>query len=138
MNREEKIVNIALGEMLTQRRAGKRDWMIQAARLAFNPSPKRSCTICGKFRNIAHAHHVVPLAAQFERQYEKPDHDHVWLCPTHHALMHVLIGPEGDFAPTEEDYRKHGAASAGLILELSEGELRIALGLLARAGVGRR
>ena len=44
---------------------------------------------------VAHAHHIYPLAWQFrdKRNWDEtdaeivPDHDHIWLCPTHHALV---------------------------------------------------
>lgn len=63
------------------------DW-IGDARAAFSPGERQPCEVCGKYRSLAHAHHIVPLACQTEAQ---PSHEHVWLCPTHHAAVHLLI-----------------------------------------------
>jgi hypothetical protein len=35
---------------------------------------------------------LVPLAVQFDRGATEANHEHKWLCPTHHAAIHVLIG----------------------------------------------
>lgn len=70
---------------------------LRIARATFSPGEPQDCAICGKYQSVAHAHHVYPLAWQLKdtginlddpSAYLMPDHDHVWLCPTHHALVH--------------------------------------------------
>jgi hypothetical protein len=58
---------------------------------AFEPSEKRPCQVCHKYQSVAHAHHLFPLSWQAGLGLEKPDHSHVWLCPTHHALVHHVL-----------------------------------------------
>jgi hypothetical protein len=41
-----------------------------------------------------HAHHVVPLGEQFDRGFRDPYHEHEWLCPNHHAMLHLWIDDE--------------------------------------------
>lgn len=65
---------------------------VAAARAAFVPSDRQPCCVCGKYRSLTQAHHIVPLAIQFDRGAVQADHRHKWLCPTHHAAVHVLIG----------------------------------------------
>lgn len=77
-------------QMRAERQVVKRTW-ISAARLSFDPGPRQSCHICGKFRYVAQAHHVIPLHKQFDRGFKEPDQEHAWLCPSHHAIIHVLI-----------------------------------------------
>lgn len=71
----------------------EKDLWIAAARREFVASPRSLCHVCGKFRSVAQAHHVVPLAKQFDLMYESAEHEHVWLCPTHHAIVHLLLVP---------------------------------------------
>ncbi len=66
------------------------DW-IAKARSEFNPGEQQPCAICGKFRWITHAHHVIPLARQYILDAAiGPDHEYVWLCPNHHAMVHYF------------------------------------------------
>lgn len=74
-----------------ERRANKREW-IAAARVAFDPGRREPCRVCGKYRSLSQAHHVVPLAIQYDMGVAEPDQQAVWLCPTHHAAIHILIG----------------------------------------------
>ena len=69
-----------------------KDTFLAIGRASFVATPRSSCAVCGKHRALAHAHHVVPLAIQWSRGFARPRSDHVWLCPTHHAAVHVLIG----------------------------------------------
>jgi hypothetical protein len=41
---------------------------------------------------FTHAHHVVPLSFQARADRSVVNHSHEWLCPTHHAAVHILIG----------------------------------------------
>lgn len=68
-------------------RFARAEW-IREARAAFAPGPRQPCEVCGRYRSLAQAHHIVPLACQVGPE---PSHDHVWLCPTHHAAVHLLI-----------------------------------------------
>lgn len=40
---------------------------------------------------LCHAHHVTPLALQFEHGFLIPDQRFEWLCPNHHGLVHLAI-----------------------------------------------
>lgn len=77
-------------DALDQRQEEKTRW-IATARLLFQPGERRACTVCGRHRAIAQAHHVVPLASQFDRGFKEADHTHVWLCPNHHVVIHRLL-----------------------------------------------
>lgn len=80
-------------QLSKEARRRKETW-IAYARSDFEPSPRSNCEVCGKFRGVAQAHHVFPLALQFDRGASLPDHEHVWLCPTHHAMLHLLIAAD--------------------------------------------
>jgi hypothetical protein len=99
---------------------------ISAARAGFNARKRMPCFICGKFRYVAEAHHVVPLSSQFDRGFKGPDHEHEWLCPTHHAIIHALI----DGSPDEQ---KLGRRAAPIIVDLDRDELARMLDLVARS-----
>jgi hypothetical protein len=96
-------------ELHDKRQPEKNAW-IAAARLKFSPGERRPCKICGKYRSLTQAHHIVPLAIQFEAGATEPIDVHVWLCPTHHAAEHVSIDailknrptPSFDGMPIEE------------------------------------
>jgi hypothetical protein len=47
-----------------------------SARTNFAPGKQQPCHICGSFAAVAEAHHVTPLAWQFERgiTWENADH----------------------------------------------------------------
>lgn len=68
-------------------RFARADW-VREARAAFAPGQRQPCKVCGKYRSLAQAHHIVPLACQVGPE---PSHEHIWLCPTHHAAVHLLI-----------------------------------------------
>lgn len=68
-----------------------RDAFIAIGRSAFNPGIRMACRVCGQHKSVAHAHHVVPLARQFSLGFLEPNNDFVWLCPTHHSMVHVVI-----------------------------------------------
>lgn len=65
-------------------------WM-QVARRAFKATERSPCEVCGGYSSVTQAHHVYPLSLQFQDGIEEAIHDHVWLCPTHHAVVHKLI-----------------------------------------------
>lgn len=68
-----------------------RDKWIKQARLNFDPGDKQACAICGKYKSLTHAHHIIPLAIQYRRNYIHPDQSYVWMCPTHHAAIHMFL-----------------------------------------------
>lgn len=83
------------GELIKQQEAKERhdrDNWIAKARASFQPSERKPCAICGRFQSIAQAHHVFPLAAQWRLGVIDPIHDHEWLCPNHHVVVHIFIG----------------------------------------------
>jgi hypothetical protein len=68
------------------------DWMTEARRefrrlIAKSPRP---CDACGKHIEFVQAHHVLPLNIQFDLGVPLAEHDHDWLCPTHHRIVHVF------------------------------------------------
>jgi len=77
-------------EVAAGRRARKTAW-IASARLRFFPGPKQPCAICKKYVSLTEAHHIVPLALQFDAGAVDPIQEFRWLCPTHHAAEHVMI-----------------------------------------------
>lgn len=81
-------------------RSQKKGAWIAAARLKFDPGPRECCAICGKYKSLTEAHHIVPLSLQFEAGAIDPIQEFRWLCPTHHAAEHVLIKALLATAPT--------------------------------------
>ena len=70
--------------------AMKKEWMA-AARTSFCQSTRQPCAICGMYSGLTHAHHLAPLAHQFDLGVRVAVHEVEWLCPTHHALVHVFL-----------------------------------------------
>ena len=64
----EGIINLVLDGVKEEKREEKNNW-IAAARRDFLPSFRGPCVVCGKHRSISHAHHIVPLASQFDRGF---------------------------------------------------------------------
>ena len=67
------------------------EWVARAREL-FTPSARVACAVCGKYKSLTHAHHVIPLAMQSRVDRMVVNHEHEWLRPTHHAAVHVYIG----------------------------------------------
>ena len=72
----------------------RKEWIREARKeFSFFTKYKENCAICGKYALVAEAHHIIPLETQFNfhkgTMAQIPDH--VWLCPTHHALVHFCI-----------------------------------------------
>jgi hypothetical protein len=86
----EVVINLVLDSVKEQKRDEKNAW-IAAARRDFLPSLRAPCIVCGKHRAITHAHHLIPLAQQYDRGFGEPNHRHVWLCPNHHVVVHAFI-----------------------------------------------
>lgn len=116
-----------IGQILTEAQKRKDVW-IENARRRFNPGRREACYVCGKFAAVTQAHHVIPLADQYDQEFEEPNQEFVWLCPTHHAAVQVLVGPHDDAA-------SRGRAAAAIICDLAEGdEYHAMLRLLGWAG----
>lgn len=83
-----------MGQILLENKRSRRaacERFIAIARAEFVPSARAACAVCGLYPSLTEAHHVVPLAMQFRNGATTADQSHVWLCPTHHAAVHVLI-----------------------------------------------
>jgi hypothetical protein len=64
---------------------------IKQARTSFKVGAKKPCGVCGKYTEVCEPHHVYPLWMQFHDGVDDPIHDHIWLCPTHHRIIHLAI-----------------------------------------------
>ena len=87
-----------LGELIAAQKASLRDesdriqaWVARA-RATFSPGTRQPCEVCGRYADFTHAHHLTPLSRQVASGAETPDQAFVWLCPTHHAAVHVALG----------------------------------------------
>lgn len=113
------------------RRLDKEAW-IATARMTFDPGERAPCCVCGRFGSIAQAHHVVPLATQYRRGFRLPDHTHVWMCPNHHVMIHIMI-PDDDRVMTTKAMRARDASVAALNRDLAEDEFEKLLDLMSRS-----
>lgn len=104
----------------------KRAW-IASARLAFQPGPRRGCFVCGGFASVTQAHHVVPLNEQFDLGFSVPDDEHEWLCPNHHAILHLWIDRSGS-------HQKLGRRAAPSIADVPLEHFDRLMDLVGRAG----
>lgn len=84
------LLHEASKELRADHQTSKMRW-VSAARLAFVPPPRSPCAVCGLYEALTHAHHCLPLTLQFDLGVQKAVHDHDWLCPTHHAALHIII-----------------------------------------------
>jgi len=91
-----------------------RIWSVHARR-NFRPGKRQPCAICGKYRSLAQAHHLIPLSKQ---EGDSPNQAFVWLCPNHHAAVHLLI------SQSVSKRGKAGQWQIELINELEPGEWR--------------
>ncbi len=126
---------ISLFRLVEARRRGPRidrDAWIAAARKLFAPGERHACHICGKFKSIAQAHHVVPLTAQYDRGFVYPDHEAEWLCPNHHAMIHLFI-PGDDRSMAVPAMRARGRTTSSLNEDLSDEEFGRMMALVRRS-----
>ena len=128
------LIAAALVEGLRAERRSKktaiRAW-VACARKGFTAGCQKPCDVCHRYRDVAHAHHLVPLWWQAKCGFDAPVHSFVWLCPTHHAAVHIsmdaalrnrmrdISGPDS-FPPTECD-SVHAIAGDGVRLFLAAG-----------------
>mgnify|MGYP001563316190 CR=1 FL=1 len=128
---------IELHDLVEARRlAGsiEREAWIAASRQIFEPGPRGSCCVCGKFQSIAQAHHVVPLAAQYDRGFRLPNCERVWLCPNHHAMLHIII-PDDNLSMTDSAFRARNRRAGTVLEDLSEDEFKTIMELVRRSMV---
>lgn len=119
------IVGVSRG-IQSENAARKRSW-IAAARLEFRPRRQEACFVCGKFDNITQAHHVVPLGEQFTHGFRVADQEHEWLCPNHHAILHLWID-------ARIDDQQRGRRAVLTIGYVEDTELDRMLDLVRRSG----
>jgi hypothetical protein len=110
----------------------ERDIWIMASRRIFAPGPRQPCCVCGKFKSISQAHHVVPLATQYDRGFKYPDQEHVWLCPNHHAMVHLYI-PGDDRSLEPAAMRARSRTTMAVSEDLSEEEFGRMMELMRRS-----
>lgn len=114
-----------LGFLLKERQQTKDRWIADARR-EFVSSSREPCRVCGRFLAVTHAHHVIPLSLQYDSGKKRANHDHVWLCPTHHAVVHVLLVERADAVGV-------GRATASVIIDLELSEQDAVMGIVAMA-----
>lgn len=112
--------------------AVERNIWIAASRQIFQPGERHPCWVCGKFKSVAQAHHVIPLAAQYDRGFKYPDQEFVWLCPNHHAMTHLYI-PDDNRSMNIAAMRTRGRTTGALNSDLSEDEFNKLLDLMGRS-----
>lgn len=70
----------------------REEWMVEARRefrwRVRHPEP---CAVCGKHREMVHAHHSLPLNLQYDLGLFFANQEHDWLCPVHHQVVHTYI-----------------------------------------------
>jgi hypothetical protein len=116
-----------VGRAMRAERADKKRAWIASARLLFEPRSREACFVCRKFKSIAQAHHVVPLGEQFDREFETASHEHEFLCPNHHVMLHLWI--DDDIS-----HQRRGRRAAPTIEDVSNEELNRLIDLAGRAG----
>lgn len=104
------------------------DQFASLARDTFSPDGRCACTVCGQYKSLSQAHHIVPISMQFFRGFEFPQHDYVWLCPTHHVAVHIVIGQ------MKSTKTKASAACIGVVCDLSSEGLDILRKVVDLAG----
>lgn len=96
-----------------------RDEWLKNARSEFVPSEKKPCFVCGRYKDVAQAHHVVPLSKQDITK--RADHRYMWLCPTHHAGVHLIINMSDGYPRLEGFSKEEGEKMADVaVLALME------------------
>ena len=122
-------------ELVERRRLGPaidREAWIAASRRIYSPGDRQPCYVCGKFRSITQAHHVIPLTAQYDRGFKLPDQESVWLCPNHHTMVHLYI-PTGERSMTVPSIRARSETTSALNEDLTEDEFNKMMELMRRS-----
>jgi hypothetical protein len=110
----------------------ERDIWLADARRGFTPSQRCGCVVCGKFKGVTQAHHVVPLTAQYDRGYVEPDHEYVWMCPNHHTLLHLFI-PGDNRSMNRQALRARSRTASAQHKDLSDEEFEALMRLVTRS-----
>ncbi|MDH2341524.1 hypothetical protein [Bradyrhizobium sp. SSUT77] len=122
-------------QLIERRRQGSRldrEAWVMAARQLFAPGERDPCHICGKFKGISQAHHVVPLTAQYDRGFKYPDQECVSLCPNHHAIVHLFIHVDGR-SMARPAMRARGRTTSALHVDLTDNEFDQMMELVRRS-----
>jgi hypothetical protein len=122
-------------QLVERRRLGPaidREAWIAASRRIYSPGDRRPCHVCGKFRSITQAHHVIPLTAQYDRGFKLPDQESEWLCPNHHTMVHLYI-PTGERSMTVPSIRARSETTSALNEDLTEDEFNKMMELMRRS-----
>jgi hypothetical protein len=122
-------------ELVETRRAGPtidRDAWIAVSRRIFSPGDREACYVCGRFKSIAQAHHVIPLTVQYDRGFKYPDQEYVWLCPNHHTMAHLFI-PTGERSRAVPTIRTRFETTSALNEDLTEEEFNRMMKLVRRS-----
>lgn len=82
---------IKMSEEKQAKIAEQKERWIKKARSEFCAGPRQQCYICWQYNGLTEAHHIVPLALQFDAGVDDPIQDFEWLCPTHHSAAHRQI-----------------------------------------------
>jgi hypothetical protein len=96
---------------------------ISRARALFAPGDAQPCCVCGKYRSLTAAHHLIPLNMQFDLGFEEVNDDHVWLCPTHHAAVHRVIETWRLLDRRVLTKQERSRSILSMVLELADDEL---------------
>lgn len=77
-------------EKAKENQAQKNKW-IDNARLSLEKTERQNCFVCGDYKPFCQAHHLIPLSEQYDMGFKEPDNSHIWLCPTHHIIIHTFM-----------------------------------------------
>ncbi|MGC2775138.1 MAG: hypothetical protein WA418_05795 [Bradyrhizobium sp.] len=110
----------------------EREIWIKVARQYFETCERQHCHICGKFKGITQAHHVIPLSVQYDRGFRSPNQEFVWLCPNHHVMVHLYILGDSPSLKTSA-LRARGKTTSDLNEDLSEDEFNRLLEVMTRS-----
>ena len=102
---------------------------IDAARSEFSVGEGERCEVCNRLASIAQAHHLIPLGEQYDRGFVTPNQRHAWLCPNHHAMLHLFM--------RQRDFRIQGIATLRVIYDLSDEQIQRMADLVARSREGK-
>lgn len=74
----------------SKERAKKDAWM-KLARSEFSAEHKTGCAVCGMYEGVCQAHHLAPLASQYDLGVQSAAQEYTWLCPNHHSIVHAAL-----------------------------------------------
>ncbi len=109
-------------------------WLAEA-RISAPQMDPHPCHVCMFTFDLSHAHHVIPLSVQCDAGYQTPNHERVWLCPNHHAMVHYLLREIG--ADTDDNWLGSKIRGCHLMTRdsPSDGEIAKIISLVGRGKV---